>query len=57
MVKLDADSAYYIKLGQAVQVPRAPSDGWVRIYDDAQFLGVGLVQDDGRIAPKRMIKA
>ncbi|MCW8956192.1 MAG: tRNA pseudouridine(55) synthase TruB, partial [Gammaproteobacteria bacterium] len=32
-VHLDPDSAYYIKLGQPVQVPRAPSDGWVRIYD------------------------
>lgn len=55
-VHLDPDSAYYIKLGQPVQVPRAPSDGWVRIYDDEQFLGVGIIQDDGRIAPKRMLK-
>lgn len=56
-VHLDQDSAYYIKLGQPVQVPRAPSDGWVRIYDAERFLGVGIIQDDGRIAPKRMIKA
>ena len=55
-VHLDPDSAYYIKLGQPVQVPRAPTDGWVRIYDDEQFLGVGIIQDDGRIAPKRMLK-
>ena len=55
-VHLDQDSAYYIKLGQPVQVPRAPSDGWVRIYDDERFLGVGIIQDDGRIAPKRMLK-
>jgi len=55
-VHLDQDSAYYIKLGQPVQVPRAPTDGWVRIYDDQRFLGVGIIQDDGRIAPKRMIK-
>lgn len=55
-VHLDQDSAYYIKLGQPVQVPRAPTDGWVRIYDDEQFLGVGIIQDDGRIAPKRMLQ-
>lgn len=55
-VRLDQDSAYYIKLGQPVQVARAPSDGWVRIYDGEHFLGVGVIQDDGRIAPKRMVK-
>jgi hypothetical protein len=27
----------------------------VRIYDDSHFLGVGEIQDDGRVAPKRMM--
>lgn len=54
-VELDADSAYYIKLGQPVQVARAPTDGLVRVYADNKFIGVGFIQDDGRVAPKRMM--
>ena len=54
-VQLDADSAYYIKLGQPVQVARAPTQGWVRIYDEDHFLGLGIIQDDGKVAPKRMM--
>lgn len=54
-VTLDADSAYYIKLGQAIQVSGAPVDGMVRIYADNEFIGVGVIQDDGKVAPKRMM--
>lgn len=55
-ISLGSDSAYYIKRGQPVQVPRAPTEGWVRIYDKGEkLLGVGQVLDDGRIAPKRML--
>jgi len=54
-VELDDDSAYYIKLGQPVQIARAPANGLVRIYDEAGFIGVGKIQDDGRVAPKRMM--
>ena len=35
----------------------APTEGWVRIYDKSQFLGVGEIQDDGKVAPRRMIQA
>lgn len=55
MVKLDADSAYYIKLGQAIQVSGAPTEGYVRIYSPDGFIGVGVIQDDGKVAPKRMM--
>ena len=54
-VELDADSAYYIKLGQPVQISGAPSDGQVRIYAPEGFIGVGFIQDDGKVAPKRMM--
>ena len=56
-VHLDADAAFYVKQGQPIQVPHAPTEGWVRIYDQSQFLGVGEIQDDGRVAPRRMIQA
>jgi tRNA pseudouridine55 synthase len=58
MVSLSQNSAYYLQQGQAVQVPRAPSSGWVLLRrDDGQFLGIGQILEDGRVAPKRLIKA
>lgn len=55
-VHLGADSTFYIKQGQPVMVPRAPTEGWVRIYGvDDQFIGVGEIDDDGRVAPRRML--
>ena len=55
IVELDADSAYYIKLGQPVQIARAPTEGLVRISDGDDFIGIGKINDDGRVAPKRMM--
>ena len=55
-VRLSADSAYYLKLGQPVLVPKAPTRGWVRLYDPAGgFLGVGEIEDDGKVAPRRLM--
>ncbi len=56
-IHLDPDAAFYMKQGQPVLVPHAPSEGWVRIYDQSRFLGVGEIQDDGKVAPRRMIRA
>ena len=57
-ISLTKDSAYYLKMGQPVLVPRAPTEGWVRLYEgEGAFIGVGLVQDDGKIAPKRLMAA
>ncbi len=54
-VRLAADSAFYLRNGQAVQVPRAPTRGLVRLYgEDARFLGMGRITEDGRVAPKRL---
>lgn len=54
-VRVGADAAFYLRQGQAVLVPRAPTEGWVRIYQGEDFIAVGQVQDDGRIAPKRLM--
>ncbi len=54
-VKLSGDVSYYLRLGQPVMVPHAPTDGWVRLYGNGAFLGVGEVLDDGRIAPRRLV--
>jgi len=55
-VRLNGDTAFYLRQGQPVIVPKAPTQGRVRIYDDKDnFMGVGEILDDGRVAPKRMI--
>lgn len=54
-VKVSADMAFYLKQGQPLLVPKAPTEGWVRVYQGDDFLAVGQVQDDGRIAPKRLM--
>jgi len=55
-IQLTADAAYYLRQGQSVLVPKAPTDGWVRLYaDKTHFIGVGQIQDDGKVAPKRLM--
>jgi tRNA pseudouridine55 synthase len=55
-VHLGADSNFYIRQGQPVQVPKAPTEGYVRIYGaDEHFIGVGEIDDDGRVAPRRLL--
>ncbi len=54
-VRLTTDLTYYLRQGQPVAVPGAPTGGWVRLYgDDAGFLGVGEITPDRRIAPRRL---
>ncbi len=56
-VELPQEAAHYFCKGQPVFVPRISSTGWVRIYKGKErFLGVGTVLDDGRIAPRRLLK-
>ena len=55
-VVLDADSSYYIRQGQPVQISGAPDQGWIRIYNEQkEFLGVGEIDSDGRVAPRRLV--
>ncbi len=55
-VKLSPDATFYLKQGQPVLVPNAPTEGMVKIYDaNGVFMGAGEVLDDGRVAPRRMM--
>ena len=59
-VKLTDATAFYLRQGQPVLVPHAPTSGWVRLCEQStdqkdHFLGVGEVLDDGRVAPRRLI--
>lgn len=55
-VTLDADSAFYLKRGNPVWLPRQNTHGEVRLYEEGGlFLGVGEFLDDGKIAPRRLL--
>jgi len=56
-VVLTDNSAYYLKNGQAVQVPQSPTEGMVKLsLEDGTFLGIGEILDDGKVCPRRLLK-
>ncbi len=56
-ITLDDDGAFYLLQGQAVWRSGAIPSGLLRLYNEQQvFLGLGELQDDGRIAPKRLMQ-
>lgn len=55
-VRVWGDAAFYLRQGQPVLVPHAPTQGWVRLYEGEQtFLGIGEILDDGRVGPRRLL--
>lgn len=55
---LSEDLLFYLRRGQAVLVPRAPTEGYVKLYSEREkFIGVGSILDDGRVALKRLLSA
>ena len=56
-VVLNADAAHYLMQGQAVWQSGLVPEGELRLYDDKnQFLGLGVLQEDGKITPKRLMR-
>lgn len=56
LVRLSESGGFYIRQGQPVLVPNAPCNGMVRVaLETGEFLGVGEILDDGRVAPRRLI--
>ncbi|MFT4519812.1 MAG: tRNA pseudouridine55 synthase [Halioglobus sp.] len=56
LVRLSESGGFYIRQGQPVMVPNAPCNGIVRVaLETGEFLGVGEILDDGRVAPRRLI--
>jgi len=56
LVKLSESGGFYLRQGQPVQVPNAPCNGMVRVaLETGEFLGIGEILDDGRVAPRRLI--
>lgn len=60
-VEVDAMSASYLRHGNPVKAANAPANGTVQIFIDGdeanagEFIGVGEINDDGLVAPKRIV--
>lgn len=61
-VFVDDMSANFLRHGNPVQAYKAPMEGSVQVYigedeqdETAEFIGVGIIDDDGQVAPKRIV--
>lgn len=54
-VRLTALGAERIRRGQPVVMRGLPAEGLVRLYEGGRFAGVGGIDDDGRVAPRRLV--
>lgn len=54
-LELSENLTFFVRQGQPVLVPQAPTQGWVRLFYEQRFFGVGRILDDGRVAPKRLL--
>lgn len=56
-IVLDDDSVFYLQQGQGVWKSGAVPKGLLRLYTERQeFLGLGELESDGKIVPKRLIR-
>ena len=57
-VFVDDVSASYLRHGNPVQVAKAPAEGYVQVFikkdDSTEFIGVGVIDETGLVAPKRI---
>ena len=56
-VLLESKKAKQIKSGQAVLLDDSPERGLVRLYEDKSFIGIGVINVEGKVAPRRLVAA
>lgn len=55
-IVLGEAAGFYLRQGQPVLVPKAPAHGLVQLQSaSGEFIGVGEILDDGRVAPRRLV--
>lgn len=55
--EVSADEAYYLKQGQAIHATGAPQEKAICLVEaGVGFIGVGTIDDDGKLAPSRLLK-
>jgi len=53
---LDTSSAFYIQQGQPIRIAGSPKEGLIRLTtEDGEFLGIAEINEDGLVAPKRLV--
>lgn len=58
LLSFSEHSSFYWLQGQPVRAADAPKFGMVRVQDhNGRFIGIGEVSEDGRIAPRRLIRS
>jgi tRNA pseudouridine55 synthase len=64
VVYVDDVSASFLRHGNPVRAYKAPAEGSIQVYlgedehdENAEFIGVGFINDDGQVAPKRIVVA
>ncbi len=56
VIELDESMGFYLRRGQPIQVAGSPLSGNVKLRSSAgDFIGVGEIIDDGRVAPRRLL--
>ncbi len=56
-ITLSPNAAYYLRQGQPVAVALGRPVGLIRVYEEGRaFLGLGEVLEDGRLAPRRLMR-
>ncbi len=56
-IQLTESLAFYLNQGQPIQVAKAPTSGLVRLSANQHFIGIGEILEDGRVAPRRLLKS
>jgi tRNA pseudouridine55 synthase len=54
---LPAEAVRWILNGHAVNANELPETGLLRMYDENTFIGIGFVDSDGKLAPKRLMQS
>lgn len=56
-VKFPSHSSRFLRMGNAVMHPGVPSSGLMQLFDENDvFLGVGEMDDEGRVQPRRLVQ-
>lgn len=56
-IKLPTEAVRWILNGHAVNANELPETGLLRMYDENTFIGIGFVDSDGKLAPKRLMQS
>lgn len=52
------NTVFYLRQGSPVVISQAPLSGWVRLQNKrGEFIGIGEVQEDGKVAPRRLLNS